>query len=270
VGDYLTKLNILKNELETRSFEQVEGQIADIQKIATDFDPTKPLALVQDVKLSSQLRIGHAKLLAQQGDLDDAMKEFGTAAEEWPGNPQIKDSANTFFATTDVKNQSTDDFDRLVADQNYREIADKAVMFAPAVHGDAKREQELKDAMTKVQNAEMASEKANLLVMNGDADGAWEAIESAVNDWPDDVKLNKLLANLSTRCADFVSAINKAREAQSKKEYGYSLTLFVNAESYYPGSMIAKAGIDDVSKQILSPDADSQIANGKGPSVQQN
>lgn len=274
VADYMTKLDVLKNQLETRSFEQVEAQIAEIQKVASDFDPTKPLALVNDVKLSSSLNLGKAKMLAQQGELDDAMKSFQDAAEEWPGNPQLKDSANQFFGTQDVKNKSTDDFDRMITDQNYRGIFDNQIVFATAVHGDPKREAQLKDALTKVQKAEMASEKANLLVMNGDANGAWETIESAVNDWPDDVKLNKQLASLSTRCADFVSAINKARDAESRKEYGYSLTWFVNAASYYPGSTIARAGIDDVSKEILTPspgpDAPLPGSAGKAPAVQQN
>jgi len=257
VGDFLTRLDILKNQIEARQFGEVEPEVADIQKIASDFDPTKPLALVQATKLSSELRLGKAKLLAQQGELTDAMKEFQGAAEEWPGNPDLQSSANTFFGTEDVKNQSTDDFDRLVADQNYRAIADKAMLFGPAVNGDPKREDELKDAVNRVQKAEMASEKANMLVMNGDVDGAWETIQAAVNDWPDDVKLNKTLASLSTRCADFVSAINKARDAEEKKEYGYSLTWYVNAQSYYPASTIANSGIDEVSKRILSPGADS-------------
>jgi hypothetical protein len=255
VDNFLTQIDILKNQIEARQFGQIETEVASIQKLASDFDPTKPLALVQATKLSSELRLGKAKLLAQQGELTDAMKEFQGAAEEWPGNPELTSSANSFFGTEDVKNQSTDDFDRLVADQNYRAIADKAMLYGPAVNGDPKREDELKDAVTRVQKAEMASEKANMLVMNGDVDGAWETIESAVNDWPDDVKLNKTLANLSTRCADFVSAINKARDAQEKKEYGYSLTWFVNAQSYYPASMIANNGIDEVSKDILSPGA---------------
>jgi len=190
------------------------------------------------------------------------MKEFQHAAEEWPGNPDLQGASDTFFGKEDMKNQSTDDFDRLVQDQNYREIFEKQLAFAPAVHGDPKREQELKDALTKVEKAEMASEKANMLVMNGDVDGAWETIESAVNDWPDDVKLNKMLASLSTRCADFVSAINKARDAESKKEYGYSLTWYVNAQSYYPSSVIANDGIDEVSKEILSS-ADTKTASAQ-------
>jgi tetratricopeptide (TPR) repeat protein len=252
VGDFLAKLDVLKNQLESRDFEQVEGQIADIKKIANDFDATKPLALVNGIKLESRLRLGKAKLLAQAGQLTQAMQEFQTAAEEWPGNPDLTTSASGFFNTEDMQNQSTTEFDRLVQDQNYREIFDKQLAFAPAVKGDATREQQLKDALMKVQKAEMASEKANLLVMNGDVDGAWETIEAATKDWPDDMKLNRMLADLSGRSADFVSAINNARDAEAKKEMGYSLTWYVNAQNLYPASQIANEGIDRVSKQILA------------------
>ncbi len=260
VGDFLAKLDVLKNQLESRDFEQVEGQIAAIKKVAADFDATKPLALVNGVKLESRLRLGKAKLLAQGGQLNLAMQEFQTAAEEWPGNPDLQTSATGFFSKEDVQNQSTDDFDRLVQEQNYRGIFDKQLPFALAVKGDSAREQQLKDALLKVQKAEMASEKANLLVMNGDVDGAWETIETAVKVWPDDMKLNKLLADLSGRSADFVSAINHAREAEAKKEMGYSLTWYVNAQNLYPASVIALDGIERIRKQLLSPDATARPA----------
>jgi hypothetical protein len=255
VGDFVGKLDVLKNQLEARDFEQVEQQIADIKKVAVDFDSTKPLALVNGVKLESRLRLGKAKLLAQGGHLTESMAEFQTAAEEWPGNPDLQKSANGFFSTEDVQNQSTSDFDRLIDEKNYREIYDKQLAFAPAVKGDATREQELKDALIKVQKAEMASEKANLLVMNGDFDGAWETIETAAKDWPDDTKLNRLLADLSGRSADFVSAINRARDAEAKKEMGYSLTWYVNAQNDYPASQIANDGIQRVSQLLLQAPA---------------
>ena len=92
-------------------------------------------------------------------------------------------------------------------------------------------------------------------------DGAWETIDLAVKDWPDDLKLNKLLADLSGRSADFVSALNKARDAEAKKELGYSLTWYVNAQGYYPASIIANDGIDRVSKLILNPKDDSSSSD---------
>ena len=261
VGDFLTKLDVLKNQLEVRDFEQVEGQIAAIQKVASDFDSTKPMALVNGIKLESRLRLGKAKLLAQAGQLDLAMQEFQTAAEEWPGNPDLNTSSNLFFKTENSQDQATVDFDRMVQDENYRGMFDRQLEFGLAVKGDATREQQLKDALTKVGKAKMAEEKANMMVMNGDIDGAWETIELATKDWPEDAKLNQLLANLSGRGADFVSALNKARDAEAKKELGYSLTWYVNAQGFYPASIIANEGIDRVSKQILSPQDNSAAAN---------
>jgi len=257
IGDFLTKVDTLRNQIEVRDFEQVEGQVTAIQKIASDFDATKPMALVNGIKLESKLRLGKARLLAQGGQLDLAMQEFQTAAEEWPGNPDLTTSSNLFFKTENNQNQATDDFDRMVQEQNYRGMFDRQLEFALAVKGDTTREQQLKDALTKVEKAKIAEEKANMLVMNGDINGAWETIELASTDWPDDAKLNKLLASLSGRGADFVSAVNKARDAEAKKELGYSLTWYVNAQGFYPASVIANEGIDRVRKQILTPDSSS-------------
>ena len=203
VDEFLTKLDVLKNQLEVRAFEQVEGQIADIKKIATDFDSTEAAGPGQRHQAGSRLQLGKARMLAQGGQLADAMVAFQTAAELWPGNPDLTTSSNLFFKLQDFQMQSTGDFDRLVRDQNYREIFDRQLEFALAVKGDPAREQQIKDALEKVQKAKMAEEKANMMVMNGDTDGAWETVELAMKDWPDDTKLNKLLADLSGRSRRF-------------------------------------------------------------------
>jgi len=258
VSDYLKKLDVLKNVIEARDFGRVEGLIADITKIATDFDSTKPMAMINAVKLESTLRLGKAKMLVQQGDIKDAMEEFQAAAEAWPGNPDLHDSATGFFNSQDLKTQSVTEFDRLIGEQNCREIFDKQLVFAPAIQGDATREAQLKSALQKVQKAEVASDKASALVLSGDVYGAWEVIERAAADWPDDNKLNRQLADLSGRATDFVAAINKAREAESRKNIGYSLTWYLNAQHIYPPSLIANDGIDRLSKLLLSSDHPNQ------------
>jgi tetratricopeptide (TPR) repeat protein len=251
VSAYLKKLDVLRNVIEARDFGRVEGLIADIRKIATDFDSTKPVAMINAVKLESTLRLGKARLLAQQGDLKEAMEEFQAAAEAWPGNPDLHDSATGFFHSQDLKTQSVTEFDRLVAEQNFRAIFDKQLVFAPAIAGDSQREGELKLALGKVQKAEEASGKANALVLSGDVYGAWEAIQQAVKDWPDDNKLNEQLAGLAGRASDFVVAIDKAREAEARKNIGYSLTWYLNAQHIYPPSLIANEGIGRLSTALL-------------------
>ena len=260
VSEYLKKLDVLKNVIEARDFGRVDGLVADITKIASDFDSTKPMALINGVKLESTLRLGKAKMLVQQGDLKDAMEEFQAAAEAWPGNPDLHDSAAGFFSSQDLKTQAVTEFDRLIQDQNYRAIFDKQLVFAPAIHGDTQREDQLKTALEKVAKAETASEKANALVLNGDVYGAWEAVQQAAKDWPDDNKLNRQLADLSGRATDFVAAVNKARDAEAKKNIGYSLTWYLNAQHIYPPSSIANDGIDRLSKVLLSSDHNGQSA----------
>jgi len=61
-----------------------------------------------------------------------------------------------------------------------------------------------------------------------------------------------MLADLSGRSAEFVSAINKARDAEGRNELGFSLTWYVNAQRQYPASQIANEAIDRLSKKMLS------------------
>ncbi len=251
VADFTANIDQMRNFIEARDFGNLEELLTEIKKSATDFDTTKPMAIVNAVKLESKMRLGKAKLAAQQGDTKLAMEEFQAAAEAWPGNPDLEDKALKFFDTQDVKSQLLTEFDRLDEEQNYRAIFDKQLAFAPAIKGDAKREEALKKALLSIKNAEMASEKASVMMMNGDVFGAWEAIELASADLPDDKKLNKLRADLSGRSAEFVSAVNKARDAEGRNELGYSLTWYVNAQRQYPASQIANQGIERLSKKLL-------------------
>ncbi len=209
VADFNATLDQMRNLIEARDFGNLEILLQKVKQSATDLDTTKPMAIVNGVKLESKMRLGKAKLAAQQGDLKLAMEEFQAAAEAWPGNPALEDKAGTFFDTQDLKSQALVEFDRLVEEQNYRAIFDKQLGFAPAIKGDAKREEALKTALVSIKDAEMASEKANVLMLNGDFFGAWETIELASSKLPDDKKLNKLRADLAGRSAEFVSAINK-------------------------------------------------------------
>ena len=88
VGDYLDKLSVLKNQLESRSFEQVDAQIAGIKKIAQDFDATEPEAMVNAIKLNSRLLLGRAQTAGrrQPADLGHAgFPDRGRALARQPG-----------------------------------------------------------------------------------------------------------------------------------------------------------------------------------------
>jgi tetratricopeptide (TPR) repeat protein len=253
IANYVAQLDSMRNLVEARDYTGLEETTKEIKTMAKDFDTTKPMALVNAARLEGQLRLGKAKLLAQQGKMEDAMKEFEAAAQAWPSNPDLKDKAGMFFDTQDVKSQSLTEFDRLVTEKNYRAIFEKQVAFAPAIQGDKTREDAFAHALTVIKDSEVASEKANALLLNGDVVGAWETVELAAQNLPDDQKLNKLRADLSGRSAEFVNAISRAKDAEQKHDLGYALTWYVNAQRQYPPSEMANAGIERVSKELLAP-----------------
>jgi hypothetical protein len=251
VEEFTDHLDRMQTMIEARDFTNLEPLLKEMKGLAPDFDETKAMAIVNAAKLESKLRMGKARLAAQQGDLKTAMDEFQAAAEAWPNNPDLETDANSFFATEDSQNQSLQDFDRLFAENNYRAIFDKQLVFAPAMKDDSKRQDQLKTALEKVQNADVAIEKADAMQANGDVFGAWESVQLALADYPQDVKLNVLKGELSGKGAEFVEAITKAQEAEARQDIGYSLTWYAIAQRYYPASSIANQGIDRLSKQLL-------------------
>ncbi len=251
VAQYAHQMNHMQNLIEARDFTDLDKLLDDMKTTATDFDDTKPRAMVNAVKLQSRMHLGKAKLAAQMGRLPEAMEEFQSASEAWPGNPDLTTAMNGFFTAQDVGEQSKTDFDRLYQDGNFRKIFDNQLVYATAVKDDAQRTTQLKEALNKVKNAEIASEKANILSHNGDQAGAWETISLALKDWPDDTKLNNLQSELATQSLFFVSALQKAQAAETRKDYGYSLSLYVDAQRLYPPSQIAVDGVERVSKLIL-------------------
>lgn len=252
IQDFLLRIDRIRNMIEVRDFVNLERVLDEIQQTATDFDATKPRAIVNAVKLESKMRLGRARLSAQQGDLAGALEQFQAAAEVWPGNPELEGSASQFFETQDFVNQTVEEFDRLYASGDYRAIFGQQLAFAPALKDDAERQQQLKSALEKVTGAQMAVERANALRANGDAFGAWETLELAVQDHPNDVKLIALRGELAGRGAEFVAAINKAREAEQRQEWGHSLSWFAIAQRYYPPSEIANGSIERISEEILA------------------
>lgn len=251
VEAFTRRLARMQNMIEARDFAALETLLAEMKQVAPDFDTTKPLAIVNAVKLESQLRLGKARMAAQQNDLKTAMEEFQAAAEAWPANPDLQDKALTFFNSQDTQTQSLVEFDRLVAEDNYRGIYEKQILFAPAMKDDTERQEQLRAALEKVKLAETAIEKANLMRANGDVFGAWETVELAVKDLPSDLKLNALRGELAGRGAEFVAAINKASEAEARQDLGYSLTWFAIAQQHYPASQIANQAIERLSKEII-------------------
>jgi tetratricopeptide (TPR) repeat protein len=249
--EFTQKTNELLAALEVNDLTRAEDLIRELSKTARDFDTSKPLAVVETAKTVSAMHLAKAKAAAASGDKNTLETELRAATEIWPRNPALAEVSGAIFSQTDVQQQALNDFDRLVAQKNYRQIFDDKVRYIAATAMFPDRQEKLKGVLDRVQSAEASLMRSHELAKRGDAAGAWESVERGFADYPDDPKLNQARADYTTQAAEFVRSVRTAQEMERKRQVGSSLAWYLRALQDYPNSEIARDGIDRISSEIV-------------------
>ena len=252
--EYSQKTNELLAALEVNDLTRAEKLLKEIESMAKDFDTSKPLAKIETAKTISSMHLAKARNAAVSGDKSAMEAELRSAAEIWPRNPALAEVGNTIFTQSDVQQQAMNDFDRLLSQKNHRQIYNDKLRFIAAAAMYPEKQQQLKDVLQGMTAVEGAILKAKEIAGRGDPAGAWESVEAAQKDFPDDTELNQLRASLTTQAADFVQTLAKAETLEKQNQPGPSLAWYLQARKKYPASTFARAGIDRLSAQVL-PDA---------------
>jgi len=253
VLDFTRKSNQLLSALEVKDYERAGNLVKELETLSRDFDSAKPMAAIETARTVSALHLAKARAAATSGDRATLETELRTATEIWPRNPALAEVSGSIFTQTDIQQQALNDFDRLHAQKNYRQIFDDKVRFIAATALHPAKQEKLKQVLDQVQLAEAALLRAAELAKRGDAAGAWESVERGFSDYPDDPKLNQARAEFTTRAAEFVRSVRTAQEMERKQQLGSSLAWYLRAQQDYPNSEIAQDGIARLASQILSP-----------------
>ncbi|MBC7979038.1 MAG: amidohydrolase family protein, partial [Armatimonadetes bacterium] len=202
--------------------------------------------------LASDLAIEEAKSHLLARDSDKAALKIKTATEIWPTNPKLEEF-RTLVNNSGGVVTARNDFDRLLSEGNYREIAKRQYELAPAIQGDATREDAFKQIMENLQKIEAALGKASEFSRIGQNYGAWEQLADIREQFPDDPKLGRELELLAPKVADFTLALDKARQFENRtpKQTGSSLTWYLKARNIHPQSDQAEKGIQRLLDEIL-------------------
>jgi hypothetical protein len=252
--EYSQKTNELLAALEVNDLTRAEKLLNEIESMAKDFDTSKPLAKIETAKTISSMHLAKARNAAVSGDKAAMESELRSAAEIWPRNPALAEVGNTIFTQSDVQQQAMNDFDRLLSQKNHRQIYNDKLRFIAAAAMYPEKQQQLNEVLQGMAAVEGAILKAKEIAGRGDPAGAWESVEAAQKEFPDDIELNQLRASLTTQAADFVQTLAKAEALEKQNQPGPSLAWYLQARKKYPASTFARAGIDRLSAKVL-PDA---------------
>ena len=111
-----------------------------------------------------------------------------------------------------------------------------------AVQGDAGREQQLKKVLDDMARVEVVINGAKELASTSPA-AAWEKVEKEAKLFPNDPELSKLRADLGIQASEFVTAIERGRQHEEKKQTGSALAWYLKARRMHPPSEMAQAAI---------------------------
>jgi hypothetical protein len=244
--------------LDVKDYTTAKELTVKLKASSGDFDPTKADAAIATYTRVSDMHINAAKLAASQADNEKAALEIQKAMEVWPQNPKLAEFDKLVEAGGGMA-VAKNDFDRLLSEQNYREIFRRQYEIAPSIAGDAAREDAFKQIITNLTRIEGALGKAKEFSKMGQDYAAWEQLAALRKEFPDDPKLGGELERLAPDVADFTKALNKARAFEERKDQqvGSALSWYLKARSIYPRSDMAEAGIQRMLEEIL-PESDSK------------
>ncbi len=255
IASYARDLNELYGTLQARDYTKTKELADRLKAAAKDFPSSKVDSAIAAYTLASDLAIEEAKghLLAKEND--KAAEKIRAATEIWPTNPKLTEfRAMISGASTMVT--ARNDFDRLLSEGNFREIAKRQYEIAPTIQGDAKREDAFKQIMTNLMKIEAALGKASEFSKVGQNYAAWEQLAELREQFPDDPKLGRELELLAPKVADFTLALDKAKQFENRtpKQTGSALSWYLKARNIYPQSNLADAGAKRLVNEIIPPD----------------
>jgi 3-methyladenine DNA glycosylase Tag len=159
------------------------------------------------------------------------------------------------------------DFDRLLSENNYRQIFADQYRIAPAIQNDTQRMEAFKQIIGNLTSIEASIGKANEFSKMGQDYAAWEQLALVREKFPDDPKLGRELELLAPKVADFTKALDRAQQFEKRvpKQTGSALAWYLKAQKIYPQSDLAEQGVQRLLHEIM-PDSSSP----KPPVTQQD
>jgi tetratricopeptide (TPR) repeat protein len=249
--DFAQKSYQLISAIDVRDYGRAEQLVKDMKKVANDFDDSKPSQAIEGARVQARMLIAKARDAALNNDKATLEKALADAAEVWPNNPEFKEATEKLFNQSDVVQKALMEFDQLISQRNYRQIWNDKVRFIAAVAVNPDRKQTLEKVMKNIETIEASMMRAEEMSRTGNQAGAWESLERAWAEFPDDAKLNQQRADMTTRASDFVKVIRSAEELEKREQVGSSLAHYLKAQKIYPASDFARDGISRLVKQVL-------------------
>lgn len=248
--------------IDARDYATAEKISANMKQMATDYNGNKADAAIATYTRVSNMHIMTAKTHIAANEIDKAREEIKKAMEVWPQNPRIAEFDQLIEAGSTLVT-AKNDFDRLLSENNYRQIFNEQYRIAPAIQNDPQRLDAFKQIIGNLTSIEASIGKANEFSKMGQDYAAWEQLAQVREKFPDDPKLGRELELLAPKVADFTKALGRAQqfEKRTPKQTGSAMAWYLKAQKIFPQSEFAEMGVQRLLNDILPEDAAAPTSN---------
>jgi hypothetical protein len=244
----------LISALDVKDYTLAESLVKELATIAKDFDASKPTAAIETARQLASFQIAKARNAAIGGDRAALEAALTAATEAWPRNPELTEVSKMIFSQGDVQQKAVIDFDQLLGQKNYRQIYTDSARFIAALATFPERQKQLQEVLEHMKSIEAALMRADEMARQSNYAGAWESVEKAFAQFPEDTRLNQQRATLTTQAADFVRTVRTAQDLEKQDQVGSSLAWYLKAQKLYPQSELAGDAIGRLVKRVLPPE----------------
>ena len=239
----------IKELADSKDWGGVEEVINEISKLAADFPSREVLSKVKTAQTASNMALLAAKQSAALGAADDVKKNIEKAALLWPLNPGIQAFNDELLGLTKGISTYVKKFDENVERGNFRDIMDEAPEYGIAFKNDSERAKKLREIVVKISQIDSLIAQAVEFERQKSPYFAWDILENASRIDSADPVLARAIARLAPEVSDYVKALNRAKDAENKKEFAAALNYYLAAQKIFPASQACRMGIERVAEK---------------------
>ncbi len=252
IRDYARMTYKLLGALEVRDYTTAQTLVDSLKEMAKDFDGTKAMQAINTYTTQSNLHLAKARNLMLAGREDEATAQIQKSMEIWPNNPGLKELSKV-YDQENLMTKARQDLRRLRDEGNYREIFEQRGRFTAAAYGDPELTDLMEQIGSNITIIESTIRTADQLRARGNSYAAWEMLIELRNDdtFAQDPILGQRIVDLTPEVNDFVVKLKQGDEHSARGDKASALSHYLQAQSLYQGSELAKEKIDKLVDEML-------------------